>query len=140
MSLAAVLAAFRDAGTDATPAGFDPGGRPPSDEPWNLVFRRQGDEEWRFTPIAPLLDLPLHPAEPPARRLTAGEIAPLTFGLEACRLVFVDGYFCGELSSLPAPDGDLQAASLRAALAGDAPELERIWPGLPATRRWFSPP
>ena len=32
--------------------------------------------------------------------------------------------FAGELSSLPAPDGDLQAASLRAALAGGAPELE----------------
>jgi Fe-S cluster assembly protein SufD len=56
--------------------------------------------------------------------LTAGEIAPLTLGLEACRLVFVDGHFCPELSSLPAPGGDLQAVSLPAALAANAPELE----------------
>src|SRR5208283_4838130 len=82
-------------------------------------------EEWRFTRIEPLLHLPLHPAKPSARRLTVGEIAPFAFGLEGCRLVFLDGHFCAELSSLPAPGGDLQAVSLRAALAGNAPELER---------------
>ncbi len=70
------------------------------------------------------MHLPLHPARPPARRLTAGEIAPFTFGLEGCRLVFVDGHFCAELSSLPEPGGGLKAVSLRAALAGRAPELE----------------
>jgi Fe-S cluster assembly protein SufD len=56
--------------------------------------------------------------------LTPAEIAPFTFGLESCRLVFVDGHFCARLSSLPAPDSGLQAGSLRAALAGHVPELE----------------
>jgi len=81
-------------------------------------------EEWRFTPITPLLHLPLHPANPPARPLAVGEIAPFTFGLEGCRW-FCGRRFCAELSVLPAPGGDLQAVSLRAALAGGAPELER---------------
>ncbi len=124
LSMAQVLAAFRDAGTDTAPGWLKQRRLAALGRTVELGFPTTKDEEWRFTPIAPLLELPLHPAQPSARRLTAGEIKPLTFGLEACRLVFVDGYFCGELSSLPAPGGDLRAVSLRAALAGGAPELE----------------
>jgi Fe-S cluster assembly protein SufD len=125
MSLAAVLAAFRDAAPDTAPAWLKSRRQAALSSAVELGFPTAKDEEWRFTPITPLLELPLHPARPPARRLTAGEIAPFTFGLEGCRLVFVDGWFCPELSLLPAPGGDLQAVSLRAALAGNAPELER---------------
>jgi Fe-S cluster assembly protein SufD len=124
LSLAAVLAAFRDAAPDAAPAWLKQRRQAALASAVELGFPTAKDEEWRFTPIAPLLELPLHPARQPARQLTAREIAPFTFGLEGCRLVFVDGYFCAELSVLPAPGGDLQAVSLRAALAGNAPELE----------------
>jgi Fe-S cluster assembly protein SufD len=88
-------------------------------------FPTTDDEEWRFTRVAPLLKLPLHPVNAPSRRLTREEIAPYTFGLDCWRLVFVDGHFCAELSSLPEPGGSIQGGSLRAALTGGAAELER---------------
>ena len=120
-----LLAVFGKADSDSTPSWLAQRRQAALTHAANLGFPTTQDEEWRFTRIAPLLHLPLHPAAAPARRLTAGEIAPFTFGLEACRLVFVDGHFRAELSSLPAPGGDLQAVSLRTALAGKAPELER---------------
>jgi Fe-S cluster assembly protein SufD len=89
-----------------------------------LGFPTAQDEEWRFTRVTPILKLPLHPAAAPARRLTRAEIAPFTFGLDCWRLVFVDGRFCAELSSLPPPGAGLEAASLRTALAGGVPGLE----------------
>jgi Fe-S cluster assembly protein SufD len=88
-------------------------------------FPTTHDEEWRFTRVTPVLKLPLHPADAALRRLTREEIAPFTFGLDCWRLVFVDGHFCRELSSLPTPGGELEAGSLRAGLAGGTPELER---------------
>jgi Fe-S cluster assembly protein SufD len=120
-----MLAAFRSTGPDTAPAWLKARRQAALASAVELGFPTAKDEEWRFTPIAPLLELPLHPAQLSARRLTTGEIAPFTFGLESCRLVFVDGYFCAELSSLPAPGGGLQVVSLRAALAGNAPELEQ---------------
>lgn len=124
LSLADVLTAFARSDADPAPAWLKSRRQAALAQAVKLGFPTAKHEEWRFTRIAPLLHLPLHPARPQARRLTAGEIAPFTFGLEACRLVFVDGHFCAELSCLPAPGGGLQAGSLRAALAGGAPELE----------------
>jgi len=125
LSVAEVLAAFAQGDADSAPAWLQQRRLAALAHAVKLGFPTAKHEEWRFTRITPLLHLPLHPARPPARRLTAGEIAPFTFGLEGCRLVFVDGHFCAELSSLPAPGGGLQAGSLRAALAGRAPaELE----------------
>jgi Fe-S cluster assembly protein SufD len=125
LSLADMLAVFGQGDSDPAPAWLKPKRQAALACAARLGFPTAQDEEWRFTRITPLLHLPLHPAKPLARRLAAGEIAPFTFGLDACRLVFVDGYFCADLSSPPAPGGDLQALSLRAALAGNAPELER---------------
>jgi Fe-S cluster assembly protein SufD len=87
-------------------------------------FPTTQDEEWRFTRVAPLVKLPLHPAIAPARRLTTGEVAPFTFGVDCWRLVFVDGRFFPELSNLPTPGGDLQATNIRSALTGQPVDLE----------------
>ena len=126
LSLADMLAAFRGGDSDSAPAWLTQRRQAALAHAIELGIPTAQDEEWRFTPIAPLLLMPLHPAKPSALLLTAADVAPFTFGLEdACRLVFVDGHFREKLSSLPAPGGDLQAVSLRAALAGNAPELER---------------
>jgi Fe-S cluster assembly protein SufD len=125
LTLADVLAAFGKGDSNSAPAWLKQKRQAALARAEKLGFPPADHEEWRFTPIAPLLLLPLHPARPSARQLTLGEIAPFTFGLETCRLVFLDGHFCPELSSLPAPGGDLQAVSLRTALAGNAPALER---------------
>src|SRR5208283_21656 len=125
LSLAEMLAAFRRDDADSVPPWLKSRRQAVLARAVELGFPTDKDEEWRFTSIAPLLRLPLHPAKPPARRVAAAEIGPFTFGMEGCRLVFVDGWFCAELSSLPAPGEGLQAVSLRTALAGNVPELER---------------
>ena len=105
LSLPDILAAFRKAIPTPPPPGSHKGARPRSRTPQEWVFQppktRNGASR-----LSRLFSLPLHPSWPSARRLTRAEIAPFTFGLEACRLVFVDGHFCQELSFLSAPGGD----------------------------------
>ena len=66
-----------------------------------IGFPTTRQEEWKFTNMAPVLQLPLHPAEKISARITRRDIARFTFGLDAHRLVFVDGHFCANLCSLP---------------------------------------
>jgi Fe-S cluster assembly protein SufD len=89
-----------------------------------LGFPTTRHEEWRFTNISPLLQLPLHPAAANGRQLTAGDLAPFRIEADGPCLVFVDGWFREDLSSAPKQKGGLQLASLRAGLAGVASELE----------------
>jgi Fe-S cluster assembly protein SufD len=89
-----------------------------------LGFPTVQHEEWRFTNMAPILQLPLHPAEKLKEPLTSEDIAPFILGLDAYRLVFVDGHFCANLSSLPEPGNDLQLGNLMGELARHRPEVE----------------
>ncbi len=81
-------------------------------------------EDWRFTPLAPLLEVPFHPASaPPPAREIAAQLARLPFLAEAGLMaVFVDGHLVPELSrGLPTAGGDGQVTctDLRSALAHD---------------------
>ncbi len=98
--------------------------------PWLAPLRRRGmerfgatgfpsprDEEWRFTPLAPLTRTAFHPAVGPAAPLGRADLAGFTFGHpEWPVLVFVNGRFAPELSS-PARDAKgIVASSLAEAL------------------------
>jgi Fe-S cluster assembly protein SufD len=85
-----------------------------------LGFPTIKHEEWRFTNMAPLLQLPLHPAKDPVRLVSHEDIKPFTFGLEGPRLVFVDGYFSAALSA----KGKTNGARIGNLLAEKSPELE----------------
>ncbi|MGA2177103.1 MAG: Fe-S cluster assembly protein SufD [Verrucomicrobiota bacterium] len=90
-----------------------------------IGFPNTRQEEWRFTSMAPLLQLPLHPAAPNGRHVTARDIAPFRLeGMGHC-LVFVDGWFREDLSALPGRAGAVQMGGLRAQLAGNPRELEQ---------------
>jgi len=71
-------------------------------------FPTPSDEDWRYTNLAPLAELPLHPAPRPADQGPAAALVqarPLA-GLAGDRLVFVDGYFAPGLSRAgPHPPG-----------------------------------
>ncbi len=86
-------------------------------------FPSPRDEEWRFTPVAPIARGSFEPAEAPARPVTAADLARFTFGHpEWPTLVFVNGRLAPELSSRPAlPEGTI-LTSLAEALASH-PEL-----------------
>jgi Fe-S cluster assembly protein SufD len=90
-----------------------------------MGFPTTRQEEWRFTNMAPVLQLPLHPAEKTGPALTRQDIARFAFGLDAHRLVFVDGHFCADLCSLPEEGNGLQLGNLLGQLAGDCPDVEQ---------------
>ena len=92
-----------------------------------LGFPTTRHEDWRFTNVAPLAKLPFKPVfEAGGNSVTAETLGQLTFAnLTGSRLVFVNGHFSKELSTVGAlPDG-VKVSSLTAALAGDSSLLEK---------------
>jgi Fe-S cluster assembly protein SufD len=90
-----------------------------------IGFPTTEQEEWRFTNVAPLLQWPLHAAEPGARSISAADIKPFRLADDGYCLVFVDGRFRVELSNLPGQGAALHAGNLRAQWDGDARELQQ---------------
>jgi Fe-S cluster assembly protein SufD len=105
---------------------------------WLEALRREGadrfaatgfpssrDEEWRFTPLGPIAKTSWR--EPAALgRLSLDELQPYLFGhAEWPRLVFVDGFYCQELSSLDHLPARVRVTSLADGLREGLPGLER---------------
>jgi Fe-S cluster assembly protein SufD len=87
-------------------------------------FPTSRQEEWRFTPVAPIAQTAWRP--PPAGgEIAADGLAPFIFGHpEWSTLVFVNGWFSEGLSSVgPLPDG-VKVCSLADALRTDGALLE----------------
>ena len=71
-------------------------------------FPTTQDEDWRFTSLKPLADLPFLPTlEPSDQAFNQTEINGITFGRhDVDRLVFVDGHYSSDLSLISdQPDG-----------------------------------
>ncbi len=87
-----------------------------------LGFPGTGDEEWKYTDVAPFVTVPyrpvLEPRDPGVPKADLGRM--VVRGLAGHRLVFVDGHFSPGYSILPPAGRGLRVGSLRAALsAGD---------------------
>ncbi len=98
----------------------------------DVGFPSPGHEDWRFTNVAPIANLPFKPVfQPSTHGLDREAVSGFTFGrLDAARLVFVDGHWAKELSAPgPLPAG-VVAGSLAEALAAGAGVLEKC------LRRW----
>jgi Fe-S cluster assembly protein SufD len=117
----AVLDAFAKADTGRFPAWLREIRGAARAQAGQLGFPTMGQEEWRFTNMAPLLQLPLHPAEKAPLKLTRRDLERFDLGVDAHRLVFVDGHFCPDLCSLP--ENGLKLGNLLGNLA--APEVEK---------------
>src|SRR5262245_8987418 len=92
-----------------------------------LGFPTLQHEDWRFTNVAPITKLPFKPVvEDRVDGVTTNSLKKFAFAdLAGSRLVFVNGHFSKELSTLhPLPDG-VQVGSLASALASEAPLLEK---------------
>ncbi len=90
-----------------------------------IGFPTTAQEEWRFTNVAPLLQWPLHVPENGACRVGPADIEAFRLAGDGYCVVFVDGRFRPELSTLPGRGALLQAGSLRAQWEGDGRELEK---------------
>jgi Fe-S cluster assembly protein SufD len=78
-------------------------------------FPTSRDEEWRFTPVAPIAQADFQPATPST--VDRAALAPFLFGhAEWPQLVFVNGRLAPELSSVPALPPGVRVTSLAAAL------------------------
>ncbi len=107
---------------------------------WLLPLRKAGlagfaeagfptlqDEDWRFTNLAPLVQLPFQLSAPVAvngAETRALEAARFT-QLPGNRLVFVNGFFVPQLSVLKAVPGGVRIENLAAALARDSALIEK---------------
>jgi Fe-S cluster assembly protein SufD len=87
-----------------------------------LGFPTTRDEEWRFTNIAPLTQVSFRLASTSVpKQLTALKLDRLTYGAWDCyRLVFVNGAFANDLSTLPDKQ-KFTVCSLGDVLEGGAP-------------------
>ena len=116
----------------ATPNGHYPG--------WLKALRRSAfqwifergfptarDDAWKSTRLAPILKVPFEPAEPgKSQRLTSSAIDQLAADLGGPRLVFVNGYFSAELSSLKKLPAGAKVTNLASVLAEEGESLESL--------------
>jgi Fe-S cluster assembly protein SufD len=90
-----------------------------------IGFPTTEQEEWRFTNVAPLRQWPLHAAEPSGRSISSADIKPFHLAGDGYCLVFVDGRFRSDLSTLPREGAPLRAGSLKAQWDGEGHELQQ---------------
>jgi len=91
-----------------------------------LGFPTLQDEDWRFTNVAPIANMPFKPVFERAQDgLTAKALGQFTLaGLPGIKLVFVNGHFAPELSPTATLPEGAQVMSLAAALASDTALVE----------------
>ena len=81
-------------------------------------------EEWKYTNVAPILKVPFAPAaEAGPRRIESFDAADLA-GRSGAQLVFVNGRYSAELSSVPPSAAGVEIASLRETLVRRPDQVE----------------
>ena len=85
------------------------------------------DEDWRYTRLGPILDIPFKPAAAGmGHRLSPSTIDELAGDMGGTRLVFVNGHFAAELSRLAELPEGATVTNLASVLAQDAQQLEPL--------------
>ena len=89
-------------------------------------FPTARDEEWRFTPIAPITTGTWRQASGASREVSREDLAPFIFGHEEwSTLVFVDGVYSEALSSTPELGKGVRVGSLAEVLRADGAFIEK---------------
>ncbi len=90
-----------------------------------LRFPSTQDEAWRHTDVAPVAEIPFQAAGYRRDARTAEQLAEVTFGAASwSRLVFLNGHFSPELSTLQPLRAGVRVSSLAVALGTDASAVE----------------
>lgn len=85
-------------------------------------FPTTHDEDWRFTNTAPIRQTPFHLAS--RGRVSHDQVASLGLSAAGCRLVFVDGHFVSDLSSVGKLPGSVRLGNLANEITENAADLE----------------
>ncbi|HEU4700780.1 MAG TPA: Fe-S cluster assembly protein SufD [Gemmatimonadales bacterium] len=100
-----------------TPAWLEPVRRAGAERFEQVGFPTTRDEEWRFTPVAPIAQTAWQPAPGVVEGVTRAQLEAFEFGHpEWHTLVFVNGAFSEALSSMDAIPETVRVASLAEAL------------------------
>jgi Fe-S cluster assembly protein SufD len=127
-------------GTELLVGKFSQFGAASPQPKWLLPVRKAGiasfadqgfptlhDEDWRFTNVAPIAQLPFQLAREAA--VNGAEIKALDAAaftkLPGNRLVFVNGFFSAKLSSVKPVSGGVRIENLSAALANDSALIKK---------------
>jgi len=90
-----------------------------------LGFPTVREEEWKYTNVGPIAKIPFRPARYEIDSSISDLAARLTLGMpEAIRIVFVNGYYSAELSSLRRLPQGMKVSSLAAAIRQEAGWVE----------------
>jgi Fe-S cluster assembly protein SufD len=133
-------------------AFFPPEGEPASGPAWlqslrqkarmrlnDLEFPTTDHEEWRFTNVSPLAQWPLKAPDSSARQVTPAEVAPHRLEGGGFCLVFVDGRFRKELSTMPDSGAGFRAGNLGSLSVSDGAEVEKnLARHVPADANYFT--
>jgi Fe-S cluster assembly protein SufD len=86
-------------------------------------FPKVRDEDWRFTNISAIAETPFRLSTEPVR-LSPRDLDPWRMDAAACQLVFVNGRFSAELSSLANLPAGVHASGLAMQIAQNPKEIE----------------
>lgn len=85
-----------------------------------LGFPTTKHEAWKYTNVAPIADTAFRAAERVDGALSPSDIAPFSLsGGDVCRLVFVNGYYAPQLSSLRSLPCGVKLGNLAGAIQGE---------------------
>jgi len=92
-----------------------------------LGFPTLKDEDWRFTNVAPIAQLPFKPMANGATDKSVKDVLPkgVFAKLSGSRLVFVNGHFAADLSSVTRLPNGVKVSNLATALAKDSEFVEK---------------
>jgi Fe-S cluster assembly protein SufD len=117
---------FAGAATVEGPDWLEPIRRAAQDRFADTGFPTTRDEEWRFTPVTPIVKTSWRPAAGMTDEITRGQLAPYIFGHEEwCTQVFVNGEYAPGLSSAGSLPAGVTATSLSEALRNGGDVLRR---------------
>ena len=110
---------------------------PSRQHPWLRKLREDGfarfaetgfptirDEDWRFTNLSAIAQTPFRPVRETHHLPSQGDVAPYRIAGAACQLVFIDGRFASERSSVGILPGGVTVASLANAIASQSAGIE----------------
>jgi Fe-S cluster assembly protein SufD len=110
---------------------------PSRQHPWLRKLREDGfarfaetgfptirDEDWRFTNLSAIAQTPFRVVRETHHLPSQGDLAPYRIAGAACQLVFIDGRFASELSSVGILPGGVTIASLANAIASQSAGIE----------------
>ena len=102
-------------------------------------FPTRKDEDWRYTQLAPILELPLETTSSGlAHGITPELVSRLSADLGGIRLVFINGHLAAELSRVPELPAGVMVSNFAAVLSEGPERVERFFSRVPGQNHAFA--